>query len=166
MKLVGGLLMILLSWQLQATTEPVILSVYGDIRINDRHYDQMDFTLSELQAFTQSNITTAHPWSTEPQSYLGVDMNALFGSLFSNRRVLSLQLEALNDFSVAVDWSQVAPFSPILAWQENGKIMTRRNKGPLWLMLPFDRASKVQQANFLHLMAWQLRAIRVYSEPE
>lgn len=166
MRLVGGILMLVLSWQVQALGEPVILSIYGDIRINERHYDQMDFTLSELQALTQSDITTAHPWSTDPRHYHGVDINALLGLLFNHRRVLSLQLEALNDFSVAVDWSLVAPFSPILAWQENDQVMTRRNKGPLWLMLPFDQVPKVQQADFLHFMIWQLRVIRVYSEPE
>lgn len=166
MKLVGGMLMLMLSWQVLASSEPVVLSVYGDIRVNDRHYDQMDFTLSELQALTQSDITTAHPWSIAPQHYHGVDMNALFGLLFNHRRVLSIQLEALNDFSVAVDWSQIEAFSPILAWQEDEQVMTRRNKGPLWLVLPFDQVPKVQQADFLHFMVWQLRAIRVSSEPE
>ncbi|WP_298715940.1 hypothetical protein [uncultured Oceanisphaera sp.] len=44
--------------------------------------------------------------------------------------------------------------------------MSRRNKGPLWLMLPFDRVPKVQQADLLHFMAWQLSSISVHSEPE
>ncbi|WP_417617159.1 molybdopterin-binding protein [Oceanisphaera sp.] len=166
MKLLAGMLMFVLSWPLQAVSEPVILSVYGDIRINDRHYGRMDFTLSELQALTQGHITTTHPWTREPRSYQGVDLNVLFGFLFRHRRVLGLQLETLNDFSVAVDWSEIAPLSPILAWQENGTLMTRRNKGPLWLMLPFERLSDIQQTNYVPLMAWQLRAIRVYSDPE
>lgn len=166
MKLIGGILMVLLSWQVLAAKEPVVLTVYGDITLNNHHYNRQDFTLSELQALTQAEITTAHPWSTEPHHYRGVDMNSLLNFLFSHRRVLSLQLEALNNFSIDVSWEQISSHSPILAWQENKQVMSLRNKGPLWLVLPFDQVSKVQQADFLHFMVWQLRVIRVYSEPE
>lgn len=166
MKLIGGILMTLLSWHVLAVKESVVLTVYGDIKINGHSYNQLDFTLSELQALTQTDITTAHPWSAERRRYRGVDMNTLFDSLFSEQKVLSLQLEALNDFSIAVNWDQISSYTPILAWQENKRIMSRRNKGPLWLMLPFDQVSKVQQADFLHFMVWQLRGIHVYSEPE
>ncbi|GHA29519.1 molybdopterin-binding protein [Oceanisphaera arctica] len=166
MKLMGRILMLLLlSWQAQAT-EPVVLTLYGDIQLDDRQYDRLDFTLSELQALPQADITTAHPWVTQAHHYHGVDLNRLMARLFGHRRVVSLYLEALNGFSVAVDWPQISPFSPIIAWQEDERLMSRRNKGPLWLMLPYDRVPKVQQADFLHFMAWQLRVIRVLSEPE
>lgn len=166
MQLIGGILMILLSWHVLASNDPVVLTVYGNININEHNYSHLDFTLSELQTLTQANITTAHPWSTEPRHYHGVDMNTLLDSLFNQQKILSLQLEALNDFSIAVNWEQISSYSPILAWQENKRVISRRNKGPLWLILPFDQVPKVQQADFLHFMVWQLRIIRVYSEPE
>ncbi len=165
MRLIGGVLMLLLSWQALAA-EPVVLTLYGDMQLDGRQYERIDYSLSELQALPQGKIITAHPWVSEPHQYRGPDLVLLLGQLFGHRRVTSLYLEALNGFSVTVDWSQVAPFSPILAWQDNGRVMSRRNKGPLWLMLPFDRLSEMQQANFRHFMAWQLRVIRVHSEPE
>ena len=174
MKLLAGILLLLLAGYAQASAEPdanpkpepVILSVYGDIALDDGVYQRLDFTLSELQALTQAEITTAHPWSSQAQRYGGIDLTALLQLLFANKAIKTLNLEGLNGFSMALEWSNICDFSPIIAWQENGKLMSRRDKGPLWLMLPFDQVPKMKQADFLHYMVWQLRTIRVYSEPE
>ncbi|MGO5000630.1 molybdopterin-binding protein [Oceanisphaera sp. W20_SRM_FM3] len=166
MKLLAGILLLWLAGFAQAGSDPVILSVYGAIELDEGEYQRLDFTLSELQALPQAQIITAHPWSAQAQHYKGVDLTALLKLLFANRQINSLNLEGLNGFSMALEWSKISDFSPILAWQENEKLMSRRNKGPLWLMLPYDQAPKMQQANFLHYMVWQLRTIRVYSEPE
>lgn len=166
MKQLAGILILLCSWQALASAEPVVLTVYGDIELNEQKYNRLDFTLSELQAFAQADITTSHPWSSEQRGYHGVDINNLFDVLFSQQKVLSFQLEALNDFGMTINWQKIAPYSPILAWQENQRTMSLRNKGPLWLMLPFDQVPKVKQADFLHFMVWQLRVMRVHSEPE
>ena len=165
MKLLVGILL-LFAAAAHAVTEPVILSVYGDIQLQNTHYEKLDFTLSEVQALAQAEITTAHPWSNQARTYSGVDLNALLASLFAHTQIKSLNVEALNGFSIALDWPKISEFSPILAWQDNGKVMSRRNQGPLWLMLPFDQAPKVKQADFLHFMVWQLRTIRVNSESQ
>lgn len=145
--------------------QPNVLSVLGDIKLDGHQYHQLDFTLDELQALPQAEINTITPWTTESHRYRGVDLVLWFNQLFENRRINSITLEALNNFSVTVDWSKIKSFTPVLAWQDNGKVMSRRDKGPLWLMLPFDRVPKLQQAEFLHFMAWQIRVIRVQSEP-
>lgn len=145
--------------------QPNVLSVLGDIKLDGHQYHQLDFTLDELQALPQAEINTITPWTTESHRYRGVDLVLWFNQLFESRRINSITLEALNNFSVTVDWSKIKSFTPVLAWQDNGKVMSRRDKGPLWLMLPFDRVPKLQQAEFLHFMAWQIRVIRVQSEP-
>ena len=166
MKSLAGIMLLLLAGFAQAVTEPVILSVYGDMEQHGGPHQQLDFTLSELQALTQSQITTAHPWSAQAQHYSGIDLTALLEKLFAKQQIKSLNLEGLNGFSVAFEWSKINTFAPVVAWQENGQLMSRRNKGPLWLILPFDQVPEVKQADFLHYMVWQLRTIRVYSEPE
>lgn len=166
MKPLAGILLMLVTGFAQACTEPVILSVYGDIQRDDKPYQRLDFTLSELQALTQADVTTAHPWNTQAQHYRGIDLTALLEQLFVNQQIRSLNLEGLNGFSMALEWTKINKYSPILAWQENGQLMSRRNKGPLWLMLPFDQVPELKQADFLHYMVWQLRTIRVYSELE
>ena len=142
------------------------MSVYGDILRDDKPYQRLDFTLSELQALTQTELTTAHPWTTQAQHYRGIDLTALLTFLFAEQQIKSLTLEGLNGFSMALEWAKIREYSPMLAWQENGQLMSRRNKGPLWLMLPFDQVPELKKMDFLHYMVWQLRTIRVYSEPE
>ncbi|WP_298715942.1 molybdopterin-binding protein [uncultured Oceanisphaera sp.] len=122
MKLMGRILMLLLwSWQAQAS-EPVVLTLLGDIRLDERQYERLDFTLSELQVMPQAEITTTHPWVSRPHHYRGVDLNRLVARLFGHRRVVTLHLEALNGFSVAVDWPQVSPLNPF----SPGRTMARR----------------------------------------
>ena len=164
MKWLGVILLLFVSVGLQAQ-QPKVLSVLGDIKQDGRQYHQLDFTLDELQALPQAEISTITPWTTESHHYQGVDLALWLNQLFDHRRIKTITLEALNNFSVTVDWSQIEPFTPVLAWQDNGKVMIRRDKGPLWLILPFDRVPKLQQADFLHFMAWQIRVIRVQSGP-
>lgn len=166
MRLLVGMLLCFCAGLAQANTEPVILTIYGDIQLHDQRYARIDFTLSEMKALSQADITTAHPWSAQAQHYSGIDLSILLEFLFAQKAIKTLSLEGLNGFSMALEWSSIQDFSPIIAWQENSQLMSRRDKGPLWLMLPFDSVSKVKQADFLHYMVWQLRTIRVYSEPE
>ncbi|GAA3549401.1 molybdopterin-binding protein [Zobellella aerophila] len=165
MKRIGWLLM-LLGWQLQAqeAVEPVVLSISGPIIQNGRHLERMDYTLSQLQALPQVNITTSHFWVQDPHTYSGPALRQLLAPLFAHTTIKTLTLGALNGYSVAVDWAKVTPYDPILAWQDNGYGMSRRDKGPLWLMLPYDRVPVLQQAELIHFMVWQLRNIKVQTE--
>ncbi|MDP5293770.1 molybdopterin-binding protein [Oceanimonas sp. CHS3-5] len=165
MKLLGAIMLWLVSWGTLAG-EPVILTISGNIELQGRSHEQVDYTLTQLQALPQGEITTAHPWSEQPRTYRGLDLRVLLEDLFGHARIQTIYLEALNGFSVAVDWQEVAPYDPLLAWSENGRLMSRRDKGPLWLILPYDKAPELQQAEFLHYMAWQLRHIKVRTEPQ
>ncbi|AEY00817.1 oxidoreductase molybdopterin binding protein [Oceanimonas sp. GK1] len=163
MKRLGMLMLWLVSFG-SWSQEPVILTIFGNIELEGRSFEQIDYTLPELRALPQGEITTAHPWSEQPRTYRGLDLSALLDTLFAHGKIRTLYLEALNGFSVAVDWQTVAPYGPLLAWSENGRLMSRRDKGPLWLILPYDQAPELQQAEFLHYMAWQLRYIKVRTE--
>ncbi|MCT7655111.1 molybdopterin-binding protein [Oceanimonas sp. NS1] len=164
MKLLGVVVLLLMSWGVRAE-EAIVLTISGNIELEGRSHERMDYTLSQLQALPQGEITTAHPWSNTPHTYRGLDLRALLDTLFAHAEVKALYLESLNGFSVVVDWQAVAPYQPLLAWRDNGRLMSRRDKGPLWLMLPYDRVPELQQAKFLHYMAWQLRHIKVRTEP-
>ncbi|PSJ44011.1 molybdopterin-binding protein [Zobellella endophytica] len=166
MKLVGLILILLtLVPRGGVAEEPVILTVSGNILWQGQPHERLDYTLKELQAMPQRVITTSHPWGQQPHTYRGPDLVALMSSLFGHARIKTLYLEALNGYSISVDWQKLAPFQPVLAWQENGRVMSRREKGPLWLVLPFDQVPELQQADFLHFMTWQLRQIKVHTEP-
>lgn len=160
MKHIAVMILCLISWGALAR-EPVILSISGSMTQDGHHHELAEFTLSQLQALPGKEITTQHPWSEQLHTYRGADLSALLANLFAGQDIHTLYLQALNGFSVAVDWQQLAPYQPVLAWSEDGVIMSRRNKGPLWLMLPYHRLSEIQQAEFLHYMAWQLRHITV-----
>lgn len=165
MKRIGVMILCLMSWGVLAK-EPVILSISDSMAQDGHHHELAEFTLSQLQALPQRELTTRHPWSEQRHTYKGADLSALLANLFAGQHIHTLYLQSLNGFSVAVNWQQLAPYQPMLAWSEDDIIMSRRNKGPLWLMLPYERLPEIQQAEFLHYMAWQLNHITVRADPE
>lgn len=164
MKRISVIILCLMSWAARAG-EPVILTISGNIEKDGHHYEQVEYTLSQLQALPQKEMAILHPWSRQFHTYKGPDLSALLQTLFSGERIKTIYLQALNGFSVAANWQELAPYHPILAWSEDEKVMSRRGKGPLWLMLPYDTLSELQQAEFLHYMTWQLSHITVRTEP-
>ena len=49
-----------------------------------------------------------------------------------------LNLVALNDYAAAMPWSDIVDFPVILATRLNGETMAVRDKGPLFVIYPFD----------------------------
>jgi hypothetical protein len=52
-------------------------------------------------------------------------------------------------------------FDVILAWQLDGKPMSVREKGPLFVMYPFDTQAQLRNAVYFSRCIWQLRSIEL-----
>ncbi len=136
----------------------VILTLRGLIaETNNR--EEADFDLTMLKSLPQHSITTRHPWIESRHNYEGPRLSDLLEQVGAQSQQLTLI--ALNDYQVDVDFAELAKFNPILAWSENGREMTIRNKGPLWLMLPIDEYPELLQISYSDFMIWQLRSIIV-----
>lgn len=117
------------------------------------------FTLRQLEQMPQASITTATPWHSQPLTYSGVPVQALLSSL--NARGRQLRLLALNDYAVTVEARQLGDNGAILATARDGRPMPISDKGPIFVMFPFDSDPKLR-ADSIYLMAvWQLCRIDV-----
>ncbi|MGV8954874.1 MAG: oxidoreductase, partial [Cypionkella sp.] len=73
----------------------------------------------------------------------------------------NLQLSALNDYSVEVLRSMIGETAPIIANRMNGKEFSRRDKGPLWVVFPYDSSDDFRTENTYIASVWQLSRITV-----
>lgn len=149
----------------------IILTITGQIKVSNHaqgskphHSPQAVFSLAMLQALPQHTITTTSPWVDTPHTYRGPKISTLLDTLQVDRPQgtdnLYLTFTALNNFQVKIEWDMIKSFDPILAWEDNGKVMTRREKGPIWLILPLDDA-KLQESKYFDAMIWQIKEMEV-----
>lgn len=138
-----------------AAQGPVILTVSGKLAGGQ----PVQFTLNQLQALESRTMTVEHDWSDEAHTYKGPLLSAVLEHVEATGN--SLRLVALNEYFVDIEQGFVHKWQPILAWQEDGRTMRIRNKGPLWLMTPLQESHELRTPANVSKLIWQLSGIEV-----
>lgn len=136
----------------------VILSITGNIRLKNAD-DRADFDMDMLAALPQHSFSTSNPWYKESKKFTGPllrDVLALAGAQGS-----MLKAEALNNFKVDIPMADTQQFPMVLARLMDDKPMPTREKGPLFIVYPFDTNTELHSARYYSRSAWQLRTLDV-----
>ncbi len=72
-----------------------------------------------------------------------------------------VMLSAVNNYSVEMPRSFVGEDTPILAIRMNGEPFSLREKGPIWVVFPYDVSEEFKSAQHYALSIWQLTEIQV-----
>jgi hypothetical protein len=68
---------------------------------------------------------------------------------------------ALNDYETRIPVSDLAEFGVLLALKRNNEYMPVRDKGPLFIVYPFDSNRALKNQKYYSRSAWQLARIVV-----
>ena len=68
---------------------------------------------------------------------------------------------ALNDYKVVMPLSDVESDVPIIATRMNGAPMSVRDKGPYWIVFPYDQDARYQTETIYSYSIWQLNRLNV-----
>ena len=148
-----------LAADLPAPTGPVILTVSGAIS-NTNAGDTAEMDLEMLRALESRAFTTTTIWTDGPQDFVGVPLNALMEAVGAEN--VTINTTAINDYAVQIpyeDWS--SPEGPMLAYDRNGGPMSVRDKGPLWVVYPYDAGEEYRTEVIYSRSIWQLDRIVV-----
>lgn len=115
------------------------------------------FSREELAALPQHQFSTITAWTQGSNRYQGPSLEGVLQGLGAKR----ISMIALNGYRYELDLRPFAEFPAILAMSENGKPLTRRNKGPLWLLLPFSDRPDLKTPEHESAMVWQLVTIEI-----
>lgn len=140
-----------------ATDRP-ILTIAGKIKAPDGS-DSVRFDRAALEALGLSSFTTKTPWYEGPVTFEGVPMARLLAAVGAYGD--TIVATALNDYVTEIPVSDVATYGVLLALKRNGQYMTPRDKGPLFIIYPFDSDRALQHQRFYSRSAWQLARILV-----
>jgi hypothetical protein len=135
-----------------------ILTVSGTITISNQPGEAI-FDRAMLEGLGLDQITTTTPWNSGPVLFEGVPLESLMQVLGATGSFVIAY--ALNDFTTRIPISDFKRFHPILALKRNGEYMPVRDKGPLFIVYPFDSDPELKQQIYYNRSAWQVARLLV-----
>jgi hypothetical protein len=143
---------------LPAPTGEVVLTVKGRIAVTNAE-DGAVLDIAALEAMGPVTVETSTIWTDGVQTFRGVPLATLLDFLGAEGE--ELIAHALNDYSVSIPLEDAVPDGPIVAFEQNGRRLSVRDKGPLWIVYPYDRQTDYQSEVIYARSIWQLAWIEV-----
>jgi hypothetical protein len=146
------------AWALEPPTGAVVLTLQGRVR-NTHDGKRAHFDMAMLAALPQVTLKAKTPWYAQTRQFTGPLLRDVL--LSAGAQGSSLRLQALNDYQVDMPMDDAVRYDVIVARLLDDKPMAVRDKGPLFIMYPFDSQPELRSAVYYGRSAWQLRTIEV-----
>lgn len=147
-----------LAEDMAAPTGDVLLTISGDIAATN-----VDGTLQldreMLIAMGGDVIETTTIWTEGVHTFEGVSLKTLVDAIGATDGTLIST--AINDYAVEIPVSDAVEGGPIVAYSMDGEEMSVRDKGPLWVVYPYDSSSDYQTEVVYSRSIWQLDRIEL-----
>lgn len=121
--------------------------------------DVRSFSDSDLLAMPQIEFTTTTIWTEGPVTFSGPSLSHVLEA--SGAVDGAVSMVAVNDYKVEMPRNRVEPNAPIVANRVNGEPFSIRDKGPLWLVFPFDSDDRFKSEETYSYSIWQLTQLRI-----
>jgi hypothetical protein len=119
----------------------------------------VSFTRAELEALGTARIRTATPWHDGVQEFEGVPMARVMQATLA--RGTAIEVVALNKYRTAIPMEDFQRHQPILALKRGGQYMDIKDKGPLFIIYPYDARAELKTETYYSRSAWQVATITV-----
>ena len=110
-----------------------------------------------MDALPQVSFETSTIWTEGVISFSGPSLRSLVDQAGITGGQLTLA--AINDYEIQISYDELENDAPIIATLMNGQPLSRREKGPLWLVYPYDTDIKYQSEVIYAKSIWQLVTI-------
>lgn len=135
-----------------------ILTVYGQIKHSNDNGVAV-FDLGSLAQLGVVAIETTTIWTSGTQTFEGVSMASLLAAV--GAKGSAIRATALNDYAIEIPMSDAMDGSALLAFRMNGASLSPRDKGPIWVVYPYDSKKEFQTEVIYSRSIWQLDRIEV-----
>ena len=138
-------------------TGRVILTVKGQLGAG--HGPAVDFDDAMLAAMAQRTLNTQTPWHEGVKAFTGPLLRDVLGAVGAKGK--TIRAIALNDYKVDIPFEDAGAIDVVMARLLDGKPMPVRDKGPLFIIYPFDDRPELRTPQYFSRCAWQLRTIEI-----
>ncbi|MDJ1157783.1 molybdopterin-dependent oxidoreductase [Chelatococcus sp. SYSU_G07232] len=139
-------------------TEKPILTISGKITVTNAT-GAAQFDRQMLEALGTASIKTKTPWYPEPVQFEGVPLAKLMKAVGAEGQ--TVVATALNDYSAEIPIQDFTAYNAILALKRDGKYMPVQDKGPLFIIYPYDSNPELNTQKFYARSVWQVKSLVV-----
>jgi hypothetical protein len=135
-----------------------LLTISGEFVINTVG-DMIVYDREALTAFPSTTFETSTIWTDGIHTFTGISLQTLAVEL--GARDGKFLASAINDYTVEIPTTDAVEGGPIIAYLMDGKEMSVRDKGPLWVVYPYDSDSDYRTEVIYSRSIWQLDRLEV-----
>ncbi|WP_028954908.1 oxidoreductase [Sulfitobacter sp. 20_GPM-1509m] len=146
----------LFAQDLAAPEGDVILTVSGQIATTNVD-NTAQFDLDMLEELDATTFETSTIWSEGTHTFQGVSLKVLADRLGITGE--TLRATAINDYAVDIPLTDAVEGGPIVAYKMDDATMSVRDKGPLWIVYPYDSDAAYRSEVIYSRSIWQLDRI-------
>ena len=143
---------------LDAPKERVVLTISGKIGIKNTG-ETARFDMKMLESLPQHSFTTNTPWHERPVKFTGPLLSDVLAAVKANGSVV--KAAAINDYAISIPIADTTKHKVIVARLLDNKPMAVREKGPLFVVYPFDDSATLRSSVYYERSIWQLKALDI-----
>ncbi|MEZ5644599.1 MAG: hypothetical protein R3E99_05465 [Burkholderiaceae bacterium] len=156
--LLGSLLGSGTALALDAPAERPILTITGKIGVtNTANAIRLDMKM--IEALPQHSFTTHTPWFDRPVKFTGPLLADVLK--LAQAQGTTIHATAINDYRIKIPMADAGEHGVIMARLLDDQPMAIREKGPLFIVYPFDASAKLRSSVYYERSIWQLKALDI-----
>jgi hypothetical protein len=146
------------AFALDAPKEKTVLKIGGKIAVKNAG-EVAAFDMKMIEALPQHSFTTPTPWFDKPVKFTGPLLSDLLAAVKASGSTVSAV--AINDYKISIPMGDTTKFKVIVARLIDDKAIPVREKGPLFVVYPFDSSAELRTSTYYERSIWQLKALDV-----
>ncbi len=139
-------------------TGKVILTLSGNIS-HTNSGEKAEFDREMLEALGVTEVRQHTPWTDGEQTFSGVLGSKILDAV--GAQGVTIVARAVNDYEVEIPASDLRDYPVLFAMKQGGRYMRLRDKGPLWIIYPYEKYPELATAETREKWIWQLSTIVV-----
>ena len=143
---------------LDAPKERPVLTVSGSIAEKNAG-DKARFDMKMIEALPQHSFTTSTPWYDKPVKFTGPLLSDVLAAVKASGTHISAV--AINDYKISIPMTDATEHGVLVARLIDDQPIPVREKGPLFVVYPFDKSAELRTSKFYERSIWQLKALEV-----
>ena len=145
---------------------PFLLSAHAQadedlMLVNSSTGSSSSICLEDIQSLEQSVIETTNEFIDGKRAFTGPLMTELL-STYGAGDASHVRLIAANDYRVEIEVSEFSTYNVVLAHTVDDQPLSRRDKGPLWLIYPMSDYEELSDPVYNSRLIWQVVRIEYW----